>query len=74
MKTGDEVECEFRDELKALLKKYNAEIEALNDSGVIVTLDDVKINVFIPIVRVKNDIVSESAFFSLYGTITSESL
>ena len=47
MKTAKEIEKEFVDELKALLKKYEATLEA-DDSGSTESKQDIKMLVTIP--------------------------
>jgi hypothetical protein len=63
MKNSQQVEAEFRADLKALLKKYSADIEPIQTEY----RREQGIYVYIPSVWDGNEIVSELAEFNIRG-------
>ena len=73
MKTTLEIENEFRSDLNALLKKYDADIETSDHYiGYSECGEDIRVMVSIPVVYVDNECIQESADFNLGLYITGE--
>ena len=76
MKTSKEIEKEFKSDLSALLKKYNAVIEAEDVyQGYSECGEDIQISVWIdPVYESDGNTVSESSYFKLGRYISDNSL
>ena len=74
MKTSKEIEKEFKADLSALLKKYNAVIEAEDEyQGYSECGEDIQISVWIdPVYESDGNTVSESSYFKLGRYITDK--
>lgn len=76
MKTSKEIEKEFKADLSALLKKYNAVIEAEDAyQGYSECGEDIQISVWIdPVYETDGNTVSESSYFKLGRYVSDNSL
>ena len=76
MKTSKEIEKEFKSDLSALLKKYNAVIEAEDVyQGYSECGEDIQISVWIdPVYESDGNTVSESSYFKLGRYVSDNSL
>jgi len=75
MKTAKEIEQEFRADLKLLIKKYDAEIEASDHyTGYSECGEDIRVMVSTQAVYVDNECVQECADFNIGTWITADNV